>query len=95
MSRIEASPPGKPLSRDTDFALEVVHLGLLREAPVSRRLGLSFSLTRSAVSASRRALTRRMEGASEREVLLAWVELNYGGELAGRVRAYLRQGLSR
>ena len=91
MSRIEPRPTGKPLSRDTDPSLEAAHLALLREAPVWRRLGLSFSLTRSAVSASRRALARRMEGASEREVLLRWVELHYGGDLAGRVREYLRR----
>ena len=30
-----------------------------------------------------------MPGASEREVLLRWVELYYGEDLAARVRAYL------
>jgi hypothetical protein len=58
---------------------------LLRSAGFERRASLTCSLTHSVIALSRRALRERMAGASERDVLLRWVALNYGEDLAVRV----------
>jgi hypothetical protein len=50
---------------------------------------LARSLSRTVIDLSRRALRERAPGASEREMLLRWVALEYGEDLARRVTAYL------
>jgi hypothetical protein len=77
-----------PLS-DTSPDAERVQLELLRRAGETRRYGLCRSLTESVVELSRRALRERMPGATEREILVRWVELNYGRALADGVAARL------
>ncbi len=74
---------------DTDPAAEAAQIELLREASVPRRLDRMHSLTRTTLALSRRAIRRRMPGATEQDVLLAWADLHYGKELADRVRQYL------
>lgn len=75
---------------DTHPAAERVQLELLRKAGVERRAAITRSLSRTVIALSRRELRARMPDASEEDVKLRWVELNYGPELAARVRAYLR-----
>lgn len=55
------------------------------------RFQLMRSLTSTVVDASRRALRETMPGASEQEVLLKWVELHYGRDLADGVRRRLER----
>lgn len=74
---------------DTHEDAARVHIELLRRAGTTRRAALALSLSHTTISLSRRALRERMPGAPEREVLLRWVELHYGEDLATRVRAYL------
>jgi hypothetical protein len=76
------------LSRDTSPDAERVQIELLRAATPSRRLALVRSLSATVVDLSRRAIRRAHPDLSEREVLLRWVALHYGEELAERVRAY-------
>lgn len=73
---------------DTEEAARV-QIDLLRRAGAVKRAALALALSHTTISLSRRALRQRMAGASEREVLLRWVELNYGEDLARRVRARL------
>ena len=74
---------------DTHPAAERVQIELLRKAGTTRRAALALSLSHTVIANSRRALRERMPGATEREVLLRWVSLHYGRELAERVAAYM------
>lgn len=82
-------PPTRPL--DTDAEAERVQLDLLRAATPARRAELAISLTATAIGLSRRALQRQSPGASEEEIGLRFVELNYGRELAAELASYLRE----
>lgn len=82
-------PPAR--SADTDAEAERVQLDLLRAASPAQRAGLAIALTAAAIGASRRALERRSPAASEEEIGLRFVELNYGPELAAEVAACLRR----
>ena len=83
--------PPATRSRDTDVEAERVQLALLRAATPSQRAGLAVSLTATAIALSRRALQRQSPGASEEEIGLRFVALNYGPELAVEVADYLRR----
>jgi hypothetical protein len=76
---------------DTTDAAARLQIELLRAAGPARRAALARSLSRTVIDLSRRALRERMPGASERELLLRWVALEYGAELARRVDAYLKE----
>ena len=65
---------------------------LLRQASTAQRFARVRSMSQSAVQLARRAIRRTMPEASEQEVLLAFVALHYGAELAERLRAYLARG---
>ena len=74
---------------DTHPAIAAAQLDMLRCAGCGRRAGLARSLSRTVIGLSRRELSARMGIASPAEVELRWVEQQYGGELAGRLRAFL------
>ena len=74
---------------DTSKAAAQVQIELLRSAGCARRAELARSLSRTVIDLSRAALRERMPGASERDVLNRWVALNYGSDLAERVRKYV------
>ena len=78
----------RPMS-DTSPAAERVQIELLRRAGATRRYALCRSLTESVVEMSRRALRERMPNSPPRDVLVRWVELNYGSALALGVAARL------
>ena len=78
-------------SADTDAEAEGVQLDLLRAATPAQRAGMALSLTATAIALSRRALQRQSPGASEEDIGLRFVELNYGRELAAELTSYLRE----
>lgn len=71
---------------DTHPQVRARQVELLRSFPPARRFVLACDLTHAALTWSRRAVRRTMPGATETEVLLRWIELTYGRELADRVR---------
>jgi hypothetical protein len=79
----------RPLSADTDLEAERVQIDLLRRAGVTRRAAMALSLTAQVIGLARRAIRRALPGATEQEVRLRFVELNYGGELASALRRFL------
>ena len=81
--------PSRPL--DTTPEAERVQIELLRAAPVARRLRLAFSLSATVISLARRAHARARPNASQRELDLLFVEVHYGAELAGDLRADLER----
>lgn len=76
-------------SRDTHPKIEQVQIELLRRAGVSRRLELGLSFSQEALELAQEGIRRANPIASDRESRLIFVEVNYGKELANRVRAYL------
>ena len=78
-----------PRPADTSVEAERVQIDLLRKAPVSRRLHLAWSLSATVISVARRALARAQPRASQQDLDLWFVELNYGPDLAAALRAEL------
>jgi hypothetical protein len=74
---------------DTDPEAARVQLELIRRASPAKRPSLALSLSRTVLGLSRRGLARRLQGASEQEAGLRFVELHYGRELAQAVREEL------
>jgi hypothetical protein len=72
-----------------DADAERVQIDLLRAAGTARRAALALSLSRSVIALARDAIRRRHPELSEQDVGLAFVELNYGSELAARLRRHL------
>ncbi|MFN3762929.1 MAG: hypothetical protein ACK4WK_06990 [Anaerolineae bacterium] len=84
-------PVGPAISPDTTPQAARAQIELLRRATPAQRFYLTCSLSQTAMELARRALRRRMPGASETEVNLAFVALWYGKDLAEEVRRYLAQ----
>jgi len=78
-------------SEDTNLQAERVQLDLLRRATVARRATTALSLTQTVVELARRAIRRQNPELSEQEVLLRFVAIHYGPELAGRLAAGLER----
>jgi hypothetical protein len=74
-------------SRDTHPEVERVQIELLRKAGVARRFSLARSLSQTVIQLSLRAIRETHPDASEGELALIFVELNYGKELAKRLQA--------
>lgn len=79
----------KTQSTDTHPAAEAVQIDLLRKAGTARRFALATSLTRSTIELSRRGLRLRYPKANEEEIALMFVSLNYGEDLALRLKEHL------
>lgn len=79
----------KSLSSDTPPHVEEIQIALLREAGNAGRAALMSRLSVAAINLSRRAIERAHPEWSEQEVGLEFVALNYGEDLARRVRACL------
>ena len=80
-----------PLFRDTSPDAERALIELVRRAPVSKRIGTTVSLTRTAIELSRRAISRANPEFDERGVGVKFVELHYGPELARGVARRLEE----
>ncbi len=77
--------------RSSPSGADRVQLELLRTADTTRRFQIARSLSESAISLARRAMRERRPDASEREILLWFVETHYGRALARAVRRYLQR----
>jgi hypothetical protein len=83
--------PEPPMLTDTHPDAERVQIELLRKATGAQRIAKMRSLTSFVVGMSRQAAARANPGLTSREIDLLWVKLNYGQELAGRLRDYLEE----
>jgi hypothetical protein len=81
--------PIAPSAADTDVEADRVQLELLRNATPGERAALAMSLSATIISLARRALQTQEPGASDQEIKLRFVELNYGRELAADLVAFL------
>jgi hypothetical protein len=82
------------LPDDTDARARAVQFEILRAMPDERRAAMAIAMSEETTRWSRAALRELMPGASEGEVVLRWIEVVYGRELAERVRP-LRDRLGR
>ena len=73
-------------SPDTDLQAEAVQLDLLRSSTVGRRVSTAVSLSRTAIELACRALRRQNPGCTDTEVLVRFVEVHHGSELAEALR---------
>jgi hypothetical protein len=78
-------------SEDTDVQAERVQIDLLRKASVARRTFIAFSLSETAINLARKAIRLQDAALTDRDVLLRFVAIHYGLELAERVDKDLRR----
>lgn len=78
-------------SPDTSPEAERVQIELLRKAGEAYRFALARSMSNTVIQLSRRAIKERFPEMNEEEVGLYFVELNYGKELADRMRIRMKQ----
>ncbi len=71
---------------DTHPEARRVQFEVLRRLTEGQRAALAVAMTSETLRWSRAAVREQMPGASEQEVILRWIELVYGEELAARVR---------
>jgi len=76
-------------SNDTHPDAEKAQLDLLRQASVSQRLTLAFFLSQTVIDLAKRAIRRRYPHDGEQEILLRFVSVHYGAELASRLSSDL------
>jgi hypothetical protein len=76
-------------SEDTHPDAEKTQLELLRQASVSKRLTLAFSLSQTVIDLAKRAIRRRYPHEGEQEILLRFVSVHYGADLASRLSSDL------
>jgi len=78
-------------SRDTDPPSEKVQMDLLRTASIAQRVAVAFSLSKTVIRLARDAIRRQNPQSTDREVMLRFVAINYGAELAENLRIYLQR----
>lgn len=76
---------------DTHPDAEAVQFELLRLMTTAQKFELACLLTDMAIDQSRRAIERLNPGISQREVDFKFIELNYGTDLAQKVRHYQKE----
>jgi hypothetical protein len=74
------------LPEDTQPDARAVQLEILRAMPDERRAAQAIAMSADTLRWSRAAVRDLMPGATEGEVILRWIELVYGPDLAARVR---------
>lgn len=77
------------LTSDTSPEAEAIQVNLLKKAGLRKRFELMRSLTRTMIQLSRRALVRRNPDLTSAEVDYFFLSLNYGHDIACRVKRYL------
>lgn len=70
---------------DTDPTVQRLQTERLRSMTMEQRHAITEDLTAITVQLSREAIAASMPGASKSDVMLRWIELVYGKELADRV----------
>ncbi len=78
-----------PLSPDTSPRAEEVWINLLRQASDARRFSMMSNLSATVIRWSRQALREARPGATDDELAVEFVRLNYGAALAAGLAARL------
>jgi hypothetical protein len=78
----------RPYTTDTSPEAEDVQLDLIRRMPPSERALKSLRMTTRLIRECKAAIARNRPELSPQEVGIAFIELNYGRELAAAVQRY-------
>jgi hypothetical protein len=78
----------KTQSPDTHSTAEAVQIELLRKASVADRLEKVWSLSRTVSQLALEGIRRAHPNASQEELLLLYVSIHYGQEIADGLRQY-------
>jgi hypothetical protein len=78
----------QPYTTDTSPEAEAVQIELIRRMSGADRIRLTLELTNRHIRECKDAIRRNNPDFSEQDVMLAFVELNYGKQLADNVRAF-------
>jgi hypothetical protein len=81
-------------SEDTDLQAERVQIDLLRKATIARRSAIALSLRDTMSALARRAIRLQNPHLGDREILVRFVAIHYGQELAGKLDADLKRRLA-
>ncbi len=73
-------------SDDTDLQAEKMQLSLLRRATLRQRVAATASLSKTTINLAIKAIRRQNPGMGDQEVLLRFIEIHHGSELAGKLR---------
>jgi hypothetical protein len=76
---------------DTNPDAEKVQLDLIRRMSVGQRLARAMDWSRMVVHLSRQGLAKANPGLDGQQLDLLWVEVQYGRELADKLRDYLEK----
>ena len=83
--------PSQSKTQDTCPEAEMVLVELIRKQPAAVRLRNACSATQLVVAQCKNALRRRHPDLSDEEVNLRFIEINYGKELADKVRIWAQK----
>jgi hypothetical protein len=81
----------RPQSVDTDPEAEKVQIDLLRKSTISRRVSLAFSLSETVIRMARNAIRLQNPSLSDDDILLLFVSIHYGPELAQNIYKNLQR----
>ena len=76
---------------DTSPEIEKIHVQMLRNAGVSKRIARARSLSSTVIQLSRRAVSKGRPSFSDREVKLEFISLHYGADLAEKVKRFIKE----
>jgi hypothetical protein len=79
----------RPYTTDTSPEAEEAQLNLIRRMPPSERALKSLRMTTRLIRECKAAIARNNPQLSPQEIGIAFIELNYGQELATAVQRYL------
>jgi len=82
---------GLVMLSDTHPDAERVQIELWRQTTGTQKVAQMRSLTSLVIGLSRRAIARANPHLDHHEVDMLWVEINYGKDLAARLRNYLEE----
>lgn len=78
----------QPYTTDTNPDAEKVQLDLIRRMPPSERALKALRMTTRLIRECKSAIARNHPALTQREIEIAFIELNYGKELADAVNRY-------
>ncbi|MEM7785331.1 MAG: hypothetical protein AAF623_18435 [Planctomycetota bacterium] len=81
--------PSPPVNHDTSPEAESILIRLIQEKPAAARLGDAVAASNRVARQCKEAIRRSHPDCCEEDIKLRFIALNYGQELAEKVRAYL------
>ncbi len=78
-------------SEDTHPTVEAAWISMLRKATPSQKFAQIRTLSRTTLSLSRRAISRKNATLNENEINYLFIEYHYGKNLANRYRDYIEK----